>query len=331
MSDLKKYGNLNAGSTPNLDSYTHVRGESVYLDDIPLVSGTLFAAVFDSPIAHGKIRRLDLQEALNMKEVVRIFTAKDIPGINQIGGIVPDEELLAEDHVHFCGMPIALVIATSEETAKAALKKIKVEIEPLPVITDPREAKEKGELIIPPRTFNLGDIDNTWPTCDIIVEGRSETNGQEHLYIETQGAYAIPLENGGIRIYSSTQGPTAVQRTAARVLDLHMHQLEVDTTRLGGGFGGKEDQATTWGIMCALATWHLKRPVKYSLHRMEDMRMTGKRHPYSADFKIGLGKDLKILPMKLRFIKMQVQQPIFLLRLWKEHFFIAPTPILFPM
>jgi xanthine dehydrogenase large subunit len=301
MSESKKYGNLNPESTPNIDSYTHVRGESVYLDDIPMVSGTLFAAVFDSPIAHGKIKRLDLEEALNMKEVVRIFTAKDVPGVNQIGGIIPDEELLAEHHVYFCGMPIALVVAISEEAAKAALKKIKIEIEPLPVITDPREAKEKGELIIPPRTFNLGDTDNAWPACDIIVEGRSETNGQEHLYIETQGAYAIPLENGGIRIYSSTQGPTAVQRTAARVLGLHMHQLEVDTTRLGGGFGGKEDQATTWGIMCALATYHLKKPVKYSLHRMEDMRMTGKRHPYSADFKIGLDRDLKILAYEATF------------------------------
>jgi xanthine dehydrogenase large subunit len=302
MSDPKINSNpLKPESTPNIDSYTHVRGQSVYLDDIPLVAGTLFAAVFDSPIAHGKIKRLDLEEAMNMKEVVRIFTARDIPGINQIGGIVPDEELLAEDHVHFCGMPIALVIAISEESAKAALKKIKIEFELLPVITDPREAKEKGELIIPPRTFNLGDIDNAWQACDIIVEGRSETNGQEHLYIETQGAYAIPLENGGIRIYSSTQGPTAVQRTAARVLGLHMHQLEVDTTRLGGGFGGKEDQATTWGIMCALATYHLRRPVKYSLHRMEDMRMTGKRHPYSADFKIGLGRDRKILAYEATF------------------------------
>lgn len=301
MSDPKKYGNLNPESTPNIDSYTHVRGESVYLDDIPLVNGTLFAAVFDSPIAHGKIKRLDLDEAMNMKEVVRIFTAKDIPGINQIGGIVPDEELLAHDHVHFCGMPIALVVATSEESARAALKKIKIEIEPLPVITDPREAKDKGELIIPPRTFNLGNTGNAWASCEIILEGRSETNGQEHLYIETQGAYAIPLENGGIRIYSSTQGPTAVQRTAARVLGLHMHQLEVDTTRLGGGFGGKEDQATTWGIMCALATFHLKKPVKYSLHRMEDMRMTGKRHPYSADFKIGLSRDLKILAYEATF------------------------------
>src|SRR6476620_6268362 len=99
MSDPKKYGNLKQESTPNIDSYTHVRGESVYLDDIPVVNGTLFAAVFDSPVAHGKIKRLDLEEAINMKEVVRIFTAKDVPGINQIGGIVPDEELLAEDHV----------------------------------------------------------------------------------------------------------------------------------------------------------------------------------------------------------------------------------------
>jgi xanthine dehydrogenase large subunit len=302
MSDPKLYSNLsNAGSTPNIDSYTHVRGESIYLDDIALVSGTLFAAVFDSPLAHGKIKNLDLGEALQMKEVVRIFTAKDIPGINQIGGIVPDEELLATDHVHFCGMPIALVIASSEEAARTALKKIKIEIEPLPVITDPRVAKEKNELIIPPRTFNLGDIDNAWSKCDLIVEGQSETNGQEHLYIETQGAYAVPLENGAIRIYSSTQGPTAVQRTTARVLGLHMHQVEVDTTRLGGGFGGKEDQATTWGIMVALATYHLRKPVKYCLHRMEDMRMTGKRHPYSADFKIGLNKDLKILAYETTF------------------------------
>jgi xanthine dehydrogenase large subunit len=198
-------------------------------------------------------------------------------------------------------MPIVLVIARTDEAARAALKKIKVEIDPLPVITDPREAKEKGELIIPPRTFQLGDTFSAWPQCDYIFEGRADTNGQEHLYIETQGAYAIPQENGSIRIYSSTQGPTAVQRTAARVLALPMNQVEVDTSRLGGGFGGKEDQATTWGVLCALACYVLHKPVKYSLHRMEDMRMTGKRHPYSSDFKIGLNKELKILAYEATF------------------------------
>jgi xanthine dehydrogenase large subunit len=285
----------------NIDSYTHVRGESVYLDDIPVVNGTLYAAVFDSPVANGKIKSLDTSEAVKRQGVIKIFTAEDIPGQNQIGGIVPDEELLAGEHVLFCGMPVALVVAETEEAARAAVKKIKIEIEPLPVITDPREAKEKGELIIPPRTFQIGDTSNAWGQCEYIFEGRTETNGQEHLYIETQGAYALPLENGVIRICSSTQGPTAVQRTAARVLALPMNKIEVDTTRLGGGFGGKEDQATTWGVMCALATYHLKKPVKYSLHRMDDMRMTGKRHPYSSDFKIGLNKDLKIIAYEATF------------------------------
>ncbi|HEV8283994.1 MAG TPA: molybdopterin cofactor-binding domain-containing protein [Chitinophagaceae bacterium] len=285
------------------DRGLHVRGESIYLDDIPLLNGTLYAAVFDSPVAHGKIVSLELSEAEKVNGVVRIFTHKDITGENQIGGIIPDEELLAGDHVHFCGMPIAIVVAETDEIARAAIKKIKVEIEPLPVITDPREAKEKGELIIPPRTFKLGDVDNTWDQCEYIYQDRTDTNGQEHLYIETQGAYSFPTENNAIKIYSSTQGPTAVQRTAARVLGIPMHRIEVDTMRLGGGFGGKEDQATAWGVICALATHHLKRPVKYSLHRMEDMRMTGKRHPYSSDFKIGLSKDLKILAYEVTFFQ----------------------------
>ena len=285
----------------NIDSYTHVRGESVYLDDIPLLQGSLFGAAYGSPVAHGKILSLDMSEAERSAGVVRIFTAKDVPGENQIGGIVPDEPLLAEDHVHFNGMPVAFVVAESVEEAQAAIHKIKIEIEPLPVITDPREARAKGELIVKPRQFVLGDVDAAWSACDYIFEGVAETNGQEHLYIETQGAYSIPLENNRQKVYSSTQGPTAVQRHMAVVLGVPMHQLEVEVTRLGGGFGGKEDQATLWACLCALATHHLKCPVKYSLHRMEDMRMTGKRNPYSSDFKIGLTKDLKILAYEAEF------------------------------
>ncbi len=279
----------------NIDSISHLRGESVYLDDIPTIDGTLYAAVFDSPIAHGKITKLDISAAEKSEGVVRIFTHKDIKGENQIGGIIPDEVLLAEEIVDFCGMPIVLIIAETDELAKAACRKVICEFSPLEIITDPRIAQQKGKLIIPPRTFQTGNVDDAWKDCAYIFEGRADSNGQEHLYIETQGAYAVPLENGAIKIYSSTQGPTAVQRTGARVLGIPMHQIEIDVTRLGGGFGGKEDQATTWALMCALATQHLRKPVKYALDRMEDMRMTGKRHPYSSDYKIGLSKDLKIL------------------------------------
>jgi xanthine dehydrogenase large subunit len=285
----------------NIDSYTHTRGESIYLDDIPLTGGTLFGAVYGSPLAHGKILHLDLIAAENTEGVIRIFTYKDIPGDNQIGGIVPDEPLLAEHEVHFNGMPVAFVVAVSPEIAAAAVKKIKIEIDPLPVITNPRIAKQNNSLLVPPRTFKIGDTEKAFAECEYVFEGIAETNGQEHLYIETQGAYALPVENGAIKVYSSTQGPTAVQRHMAQVLGIGMHQLEIDVTRLGGGFGGKEDQATCWAIFCALATYHLKKPVKYSLHRMEDMRMTGKRNPYTSDFKIGLNRDLKIIAYEAEF------------------------------
>ncbi|HEX9510960.1 MAG TPA: molybdopterin cofactor-binding domain-containing protein [Puia sp.] len=285
----------------NIDSAAHTRGESIYLDDIPLIQGTLFGAVFGSPVAHGIIRKLDVTEAEKLPGVVRVLTYKEVRGENQIGGIVPDEPLFAEGHVHFCGMPVAFVVADSEGAARAALKKIVVEIEPLPVITDPRVAQARGELIVPPRTFRLGDPEAAWGGCHSIFEGRAETNGQEHLYIETQGAYAVPLENDTIRVYSSTQAPTAVQRAISKVLGWPMHCLDVEVTRLGGGFGGKEDQANIWAALCALACSYVKRPVKYSLPRTDDMVMTGKRHPYSSDFRIGLDRDLRILAYEVTF------------------------------
>lgn len=279
----------------NIDAHNHVKGKSIYLDDIQEVHGTLYALPFDSTVAHAKIKKLDLDAALKSRGIVSIITAKDIPGQNQIGGIFPDEPLLAEDEVHFRGQVIAIIVGKSEHHCRQASKLIKVDFEELPVIVDPRIAQAQDKLIMPPRQFKLGDTASAWSQCDYFFEGRSDVNGQEHLYIETQGAYARPKEDGSIIISSSTQGPTAVQRMVAQVLGIPMHKIEIDTVRLGGGFGGKEDQATPWAVMVALACQILHKPVKMSMHRMDDMSMTGKRHPYSADFKIGLNKDLKIL------------------------------------
>ncbi len=285
----------------NIDSRTHTRGQSIYVDDIPLQQGTLFGVSYGSPVAHGQIKNVDFSDAQSMPGVVHIFTYKDITGENQIGGIIPDEPLFAEDIVDFCGMPIAFVVAKSDEEARAAIKKIKIDIEPLHVITDPREAYAANELIVPPRTFSLGNIDSAWDDCTHIVKGKADSNGQEHLYIETQGAYAIPQENDCIKIYSSTQSPRATQFAASRTTGIPMHRIEVDVTRLGGGFGGKEDQANAWAAMCALAVCKLNKPVKYVLSRIDDMAMTGKRHPYSTDFKIGLDEDLQIIAFEASY------------------------------
>ncbi len=282
------------------DIENHVTGISKFVDDFPIVEGTLEAYLFYSEKAHAKILDINYSDALKSKGVVAIFTADDIPGENQIGGIIKDEKLFAEDEVEFIGEPIALVVADSKENAKKASEKINVQFADLPVVTDPREASEKGLLIRPPQIFSNGDIDSAWNNCDIIVEGKVESGGQEHLYLETQASYAVPTDSG-MKIYSSTQSPTVVQRTISNALNIPMHRIEVDVLRLGGAFGGKEDQATIWAVLSALAAYKLNRPVKLVLSRMDDLKITGKRHPYSSDYKIGLNKDGKILAYEVTF------------------------------
>ncbi len=287
----------------NIDSYTHLRGESLFVDDIITRQDTLYGLVFDSPKAHGKIISVNYAKAEAIDGVIKIFTYKDIKGKNQIGGIIADEPLWAENEVHFQGQPIAFIVAESEAIAKEARKLIDIEIEDLPVITTAKEAKEKDSFISAPRSFSLGNTAKTFENCNYVFSGNVFSNGQEHLYLETQGAYAVPMENGNIKVISSTQGPTSVQKMVAQVLGVAMHKIEVDVTRLGGGFGGKEDQATPWTVMAAVAVQHLKKPVKFILNRHDDLRMTGKRHPYDSTFKIGLDEDLNILAYDVEFLQ----------------------------
>jgi len=287
----------------NIDAIGHVTGTSMYVDDIPIMNGTLFIKVFSSPIAHGIIEQIDFSKAEQAKGIVKIFTHKDIPGKNEIGGIIEDEPLLADKEVHFQGQPILLVVAESEEDAEDALSTISVSIKELPVITDPKEAYEKGHVLANSRTFANGNTTIAFEKASHIFEGEAESGGQEHLYLETQGAYAYPMEHGSIRVHSSTQGPTQVQKAIAKVLGVGMNKIEVDVARLGGGFGGKEDQANAWAAMTALVAYVLKKPAKCILHRMEDMRMTGKRHPYKSNYKIGLDNDFNIVAYEATFFQ----------------------------
>ena len=287
----------------NRDSHSHVSGRSVFIDDIPELQGTYHAVPVFSSMAHAKIVTVDFSEAEKAAGVITVLSAKDIEGDNQVGGIIADEPLFAENEVHYIGQPIAVIIAETHFAAKAARQKVKIEYEVKEIITDPRMAKEKGHLLFPPRTFSNGDTEKGLQESDYVFFGRADSGAQEHLYLETQGSYAIPLENDNIKIYSSTQGPTSVQKTIANVLGLSMHHIEVDVTRLGGAFGGKEDQATPWAVMAALGVKKLLKPVKIILDREDDMLATGKRHPYSSDFKIGLDKDLKMTAFEVTYFQ----------------------------
>lgn len=283
------------------DISLHVKGASKFVGDLDVPANTLHANVLTSTIAHGKIISIDYSAAEALKGVHSIITHKDIPGLNEIGNIIKDEELFAEDEVHFIGMPIAAVIAETDAIARKAKHLIKVEYKELPGIFDPREAFEKNSLIAPPRTFSLGDVNTVWEECDFIIEDKVESGAQEHLYLETMSAVTIPIEERKFKVISSTQSPTAVQKTISWILDIPMHMIEVEVMRLGGAFGGKEDQATPWAAITAVAANKVKRPVKLILKRGEDMRQTGKRHPYSSDYKVGLKKDGTILGYETTF------------------------------
>ena len=283
------------------DIFFHGRGETLFTDDLPAFCGQLHAAVLASPLARGRIKELDVEAVRRMPGVAAVFTAADIPGENQIGGILPDEPLLAAGEVHYAGQPLAIVLADTPLQARRAAAAARLEIEGQPPVLDPRQAAAKGLLIAPPRTFAIGDPERAWPLCSLVVEGRVDSGGQEHAYLETQAAIAVPGEKDTLRVISATQSPTGVQRAVARVLAMPMSQVAVEVLRLGGAFGGKEDQATAWAVMAALAARRLRRPVKLALSRQEDMRLTGKRHPYSSDFRIGLDGQGRILAYEVTY------------------------------
>jgi len=261
------------------DIELHAQGASTFTDDIPLPQGTLHAFPVVSTIAHGKILAIDTSGAMAYPGVVQILSVRDIPGINNIGNIEAEEVLLADQIAMYQGQPIALVIAETEAIARQACGMVNIEYQELPAIFDARTAHAQGLHIAPTRIFSLGDVDKAWQDCDFIIDGSASTGAEEHVYLETQTALAIPLENNGLKLFSATQSPGLVQRACAKVLNCPMHRIEVDVLRLGGGFGGKEEQATLWAALVVRAAFRLKKLGKIELNRDEYMRLAGKRHP----------------------------------------------------
>ena len=277
------------------ESELNVSGSTRYVDDLPEPAGLLFATIVPSPCARGRFARLDATAALALDPSVRVLTVSDVPGENQLGEAVEDEPLLVADEWAYLGQPVALVLAADRRTARKAASLVKIEFEELPATLDAREASASGSFIVPPRTMASGDAAAAMARCAIVVEGRVDSGGQEHVYLEAQGAVAELREGGRVRVVSGTQSPTGVQRAIARVLGLPMNAVEVEALRLGGAFGGKEEQGAQWAALAALGAARAGRPVKIYLGRREDMRWTGKRHPYSTDYRLGLDAEGRIL------------------------------------
>ncbi|MFL5219970.1 MAG: xanthine dehydrogenase molybdopterin binding subunit, partial [Microvirga sp.] len=279
---------------PHDSAAKHVQGAAEYVDDIREPEGTLHVAVGQSPKARGRVAALELGEVRAGAGVVAVLTASDIPGKNDVSPAFGDDPLFAVDEVSFRGQALFSVVALTREAARRAARLAAVAIEgeaPSVMIED---ALARGETVLPDYTFGHGDAAAAIAAAPHRLEGSFRVGGQEHFYLEGQVALAVPGEDGAMHVYSSTQHPTEVQHVVARVLGVPDAYVSCEIRRMGGAFGGKESQATQWAALAALAARVTGRPCKVRLDRDDDFILTGKRHDFRSDWRIGFDDDGRI-------------------------------------
>uniref|UniRef100_A0A915DBR0 xanthine dehydrogenase n=1 Tax=Ditylenchus dipsaci TaxID=166011 RepID=A0A915DBR0_9BILA len=274
----------------------HTTGEAVYSTDTKIF-GCLHLAYVLSPVASGTINTVDVGAALQIPGVIGYIDHSDVPGSLMIGhGDVP---VFPKYEVVYHGQPIGAIVAEEHELARRAANLVKLDIsahrDPIISIED----AIKSNSFHFPKPFTLhssyakGDTIlktcKNWPEkyCKI-VEGQIRMGGQEHFYLETQNAIAIPGESGEMEVISSTQAINDVQGDVSKALGVPRHKVKVTVKRIGGGFGGKEFICGLFASAAAVAASKLKKPVRVTLERYDDMAVSGTRHPFLFDYKMAV-------------------------------------------
>ncbi|MFN5448802.1 MAG: molybdopterin cofactor-binding domain-containing protein, partial [Burkholderiales bacterium] len=276
-----------------------VTGEARYIDDIPEIQGTRFAAPILSTVAHGKFHGLEIDNALAMPGVIRIITANDIVGDKMLATHLADEPIFALDHVAHVGQVLGLVIADSVMNARRAARKVIAQITPLPPILDLDEAIRAESFVLPTVVLQRGNADHEIQSAPHQRSGEFSVGGQEHFYLEGQVALVIPQEQRQWLVYSSTQHPGEVQHWVSHALGVDQSKVRVECRRMGGGFGGKETQAGQMAVWAAVAAKTLSCPIKLRLDRDDDFMITGKRHPFLYRYTVGFDEQGRIAGLRL--------------------------------
>ncbi|HCL4185128.1 TPA: xanthine dehydrogenase molybdopterin binding subunit, partial [Pseudomonas aeruginosa] len=269
----------------------HVSGEAIYIDDRLEFPNQLHVYARLSERAHARITRLDVTPCYQFPGVAIALTAADVPGQLDIGPVVAGDPLLADGKVEYVGQMVLAVAADSLETARKAAMAAIVEYEDLEPVLDVVEALRKRHFVLDSHQHRIGDSAAALAGAPHRLQGTLHIGGQEHFYLETQISSVMPSEDGGMIVYCSTQNPTEVQKLVAEVLGVSFNRIVIDMRRMGGGFGGKETQAAAPACLCAVVAYHTGRPAKMRLPRMEDMQITGKRHPFYVEYDVGFDDD----------------------------------------
>ncbi|HTV96295.1 MAG TPA: xanthine dehydrogenase molybdopterin binding subunit [Steroidobacteraceae bacterium] len=284
---------------PHDSAPLHVSGQAQYCDDIVLPESALHAAFGMSPIPHGRITALDLSAVAAAPGVAAVAAAADVPGENNYGGAVHDDPIFAEELVQYAGQPLFAVAARSMRAARIAAGRARLELTALPALLDIRAALAAASYVLPSQTMRRGDPHAQLRAAPRRLSSTVVIGGQDHFYLEGQIAVAIPQEDRGMLVHSSTQHPTEVQSIVAHALGLSSNQVVVQCRRMGGGFGGKESQAALIAAAAAVLARKTGRPVKLRLDRDTDMVMTGKRHDFLADYQAGFDETGRLLALTL--------------------------------
>jgi xanthine dehydrogenase large subunit len=272
---------------PHESGLLHVTGAAQYTDDLPELRGTLHAAVGLSTRAHARIESLDLDPVRAADGVVAVVAAADVPGVNDCGPVVADDPIFAEGETLYAGQSLFAVAATSQLAARRAARLAHVSYVDLPALLDPDAAVAAGAFVLPTERMARGDAAAAIATAPHRLAGTLDIGGQDHFYLESNIAYAIPREQGAMHVYSSTQYPGEVQHKVAHALGLSAKDVVVECRRMGGGFGGKESQPALIACIAAVLARRTGRPVKLRLDRDDDMLLTGKRHDFRTRYRVG--------------------------------------------
>ena len=279
---------------PHDSARRHVQGSALYIDDMPEPEGTLHVALGGSPIARGVVTGLDLDAVRAAPGVVVVISARDIPGKNDVSPAMGDDPMFADGAVSFMGQALFAVIAGTRDAARRAARLAVISFEEERPSVTIEDALERGETVLPDYAFGRGEPPAAIARAPVQLSGTFQIGGQEHFYLEGQVAFAIPGEDGEMLVHASTQHPSEVQHVVARVLAVPDALVICEVRRMGGGFGGKESQASQWAAIAALAARVTGRPCKLRLDRDDDMAMTGKRHEFRVDWAVGVDEEGRI-------------------------------------
>ena len=280
----------------------HVTGTALYVDDQARRRAMLEMWPVLSTQAHATVLRLDVSAAEKMPGVVRVLTARDIPGVNDIGAIRHDEVLMVDGLVSYHGQVMAVVVGRSLEECRAAARAVVVEYAPLEPVRNAREAVAKNSYHTEPHIIRRGDIDAALQASPHVVRGEFDLGGQEHFYLEAQAAWAERGDDGDMFVCSSTQHPSEIQAVVSHVLHMPRNKIVVEAPRMGGGFGGKETQGNGWASLVALASWLTGLPVRIQLDRDVDMTVTGKRHPFYGQYEVGFDDEGRVRGARVNLV-----------------------------